>query len=79
MTNEFSCFNNNLSGLIPLTITIDTQTPIKEDCDDIIIRSRTEKGWTIDMVFNAGGYTWQDNSIFYYWGIRWCNRGNRIY
>lgn len=67
MTNEFSCFNNNLSGLIPLTNTIDVLTTIN-DCD-FIIRSRTEKGWTIDMVFNASGYTWQDNSIFYYWGI----------
>lgn len=67
MTNEFSCFNNNLTGLIPLTNIINEVITIN-DCD-FIIRPRTEKGWTVDMVFNASGDTWQDNSVFYYWGI----------
>ena len=33
------------------------------------IRRRTEKGWTLDFVFNKDGYDWIDGSTFYYWGI----------
>jgi len=33
------------------------------------IRTRTEKGWTLDFVFNRDGNSWSDGSTFYYWGI----------
>lgn len=67
MTNQFSCFNNNLSGLLPLQNIIDNVITIN-DCD-FIIRPRTEKGWTVDLVFNANGYSWSGDSVFYYLGI----------
>jgi hypothetical protein len=67
MTNQFSCFNNNLSGLLPLQNIIDNVITIN-GCD-FIIRPRTEKGWTVDLVFNGNGFNWSENSIFYYLGI----------
>ena len=33
------------------------------------IRRRTEKGWTLDFVFNKDGNNWDNGSTFYYWGI----------
>jgi len=67
MTNLYNCFNDNLSGLIPLTNILDKTITIN-DCD-FIVRPRTEKGWSIDIVFNTNNNIWVDNSIFYYWGI----------
>lgn len=67
MTNLFSCFNNNLIDILPLKNIIN-QTNIINDCD-LFIRPQTEKGWTIDIVFDSTNHEWIDNSIFYYWGI----------
>lgn len=67
MTNLFSCFNTAVSGLTPLEIIIDNINTIN-DCD-FIVRPRTEKGWTLDLVFNATNYLWTGDSIFNYWGI----------
>lgn len=33
------------------------------------IRKRTEKGWTLDFVFNKDGFDWSGGTTFYYWGI----------
>ena len=33
------------------------------------IRKRTEKGWTLDFVFNKQILPWVSGSTFYYWGI----------
>jgi hypothetical protein len=33
------------------------------------IRKRTEKGWTLDFVFNRDGIDWSGGTTFYYWGI----------
>ena len=33
------------------------------------IRTRTEKGWTADFIFNRDGLDWSEGSTFYYWGI----------
>lgn len=67
MTNLFSCFNTIVSGLTPIEIIIDEVTTIN-DCN-FIVRPRTEKGWTLDLVFNATDYPWTGDSIFNYWGI----------
>jgi hypothetical protein len=40
------------------------------DTCDTFIRKRTEKGWTLDFVFNRGGNSWEIGSTFYYWGIK---------
>jgi hypothetical protein len=34
------------------------------------IRRRTEKGWTLDFVFNKDNNPWSNGSTFYYWGIQ---------
>jgi hypothetical protein len=33
------------------------------------IRRRTEKGWTLDFVFNKENIPWSGGTTFYYWGI----------
>ena len=38
--------------------------------EDVLIRRRTEKGWTLDFVFNRNNLNWSNGSTFYYWGIK---------
>ena len=33
------------------------------------VRRRTEKGWTLDFVFNKENIPWSGGTTFYYWGI----------
>jgi hypothetical protein len=52
----------------------DINEPITVGEDDVIIRPRTEKGWTLDFVFNRMDspttvMPWISGSTFYYWGI----------
>lgn len=35
-----------------------------------LLRRRTEKGWTLDFVFNREDNPWISGSTFYYWGIQ---------
>lgn len=54
-------------------VTIPTEFEINKDIiiggNEVFIRKRTEKGWTLDFVFNRNGYIWDIGSTFYYWGI----------
>lgn len=43
--------------------------PVVESCDPFIKR-RTEKGWTLDFIFNREGLSWSSGSVFYYFGVR---------
>lgn len=43
------------------------------DCDEPIIRRRTEKGWTLDFIFNRESQPWSNGSVFYYFGTRGSN------
>jgi hypothetical protein len=36
---------------------------------DPYIRRRTEKGWTLDFVFNREGLSWSEGNVFYYLGV----------
>lgn len=36
---------------------------------DFNIRRRTERGWTLDFIFNKETLPWTSGSTFYYWGI----------
>jgi len=40
------------------------------NCTSPIIKQRTEKGWTLDFVFNRESIPWSDGNIFYYYGVR---------
>jgi cell division septation protein DedD len=40
-----------------------------DNCDPIIGR-RTEKGWTLDFIFNRNSNPWWLGSVFYYLGVR---------
>lgn len=35
-----------------------------------LLQQRTEKGWTLDFVFNREGLDWNQDNIFYYFGVR---------
>lgn len=43
--------------------------PIVDSCDPIIER-RTEKGWTLDFIFNRESLPWSNGGTFYYFGVR---------
>lgn len=36
---------------------------------DFNVRRRTEKGWTLDFVFNRNDIHWEQGYDFYYWGV----------
>ena len=36
---------------------------------DFTIKRRTEKGWTLDFVFDRNNIGWSGGTTFYYWGI----------
>lgn len=40
-----------------------------DNCDPIVKR-RTEKGWTLDFIFNRESVNWYSNNVFYYVGVR---------
>lgn len=40
-----------------------------DDCEPILKR-RTEKGWTLDFIFNREGSSWLEGGVFYYYGVR---------
>jgi hypothetical protein len=40
-----------------------------DNCEYGISR-RTEKGWTLDFIFNKENLPWSDGNAFYYWGVR---------
>ena len=40
------------------------------NCTSPIIKQRTEKGWTLDFVFNRESLPWSSGNIFYYYGVR---------
>jgi hypothetical protein len=40
-----------------------------DNCDPII-RRRTEKGWTLDFIFNRESLPWSLGGVFYYLGVR---------
>lgn len=43
-----------------------------DNCSPIIKR-RTEKGWTLDFIFNRENQSWSAGSVFYYLGVRGDN------
>jgi hypothetical protein len=59
----------SLENILVNPIVYEINEPVVIGGEDIIIRPRTEKGWTLDYVFNKDMISWFDGNVFYYWGI----------
>ena len=64
LTVDSSCY----SGFTNLWVLPINEQYTGHTCD-FKIRKRTEKGWTLDFVFNRNNIGWSGGSTFYYWGI----------
>lgn len=67
LTIDSNCLNTPLNDNIPWNIEINQ--PYTGDSCNFTVRRRTEKGWTLDFVFNKDNKEWNDGGTFYYWGI----------
>lgn len=56
-----------INNIKPWIININ-QNYTSYDCD-FTLRRRTEKGWTLDFVFNRNDLNFSQGSDFYYWGV----------
>lgn len=73
-TNLIECQNSLSDSCCPIDATLNVRPwayTIKPDGDcPYRIKRRTEKGWTLDFVFNRENLPWSSGSIFYYLGVR---------
>lgn len=69
-----SCLNTPINDQKPFINPINTGITV-DNCSYTIQR-RTEKGWTLDFVFNRNNTDWTDNNVFYYLGIQ--NEPNQL-
>ncbi len=68
LTVDSTCLTGDtLDNLKPWVIEINS--PYTGDTCDFTVRRRTEKGWTLDFVFNKENIDWSGGTTFYYWGI----------
>lgn len=68
LTIDSNCFSGSVENFTPIEFLIETGTTISGCTIDI--RKRTEKGWTLDFIFNRNSNPWISGSTFYYWGIK---------
>lgn len=67
---DSSCLDvPSVNDIKPWEIEINTQYQHNDTCD-FTVRRRTERGWTLDFVFNRNDIPWSGGSTFYYWGIK---------
>lgn len=67
LTIDSNCLYTPLNDIKPWNIEINV--PYTGDTCDFTVRRRTEKGWTLDFVFNRENKAWSEGKTFYYWGI----------
>jgi len=67
LTIDTSCLSVDLNDQKPWVIPINTR--YTGDTCDFTVRRRTEKGWTLDFVFNRDEVEWSGGTIFYYLGV----------
>lgn len=65
---DSSCLNGGMELNTPWIIPIGE--PYTTDNCEFTIDPRPERGWTLDFVFNRNNISWQNNSIFFYAGIK---------
>jgi hypothetical protein len=64
---DSDCLITPLDTIKPWANQINTGITI-DNCD-FTIKRRTEKGWTLNFLFNRESNPWISGSTFYYWGI----------
>jgi len=73
-TNLIECQSSLSDTCCPIDQTLDVRPwayTIKPDGEcPYRVKRRTEKGWTLDFVFNRDNLPWSLGSTFYYWGVR---------
>jgi hypothetical protein len=66
---DSSCITGvTLNSVKPFEFEIDTD--YTDFSCDFKVEKRTEKGWTLDFVFNRDSLPWISGNTFYYWGIK---------
>jgi len=70
LTIDSSCLTPNLNGRKPWVVPVDDQYTGETTGDtcNFFVRRRTEKGWTLDFIFNRDSVAWSGGTIFYYLG-----------
>jgi hypothetical protein len=63
---DSNCLNDNINNIKPWIIPVNVR--YTGDTCDFTIRRRTEKGWTLDFVFNRDENNWSEGKVFYYLG-----------
>ena len=67
LTIDSTCLDIPLNDVKPWSVNINT--PYTRETCNFTVRRRTEKGWTLDFVFNRDNKNWEEGKTFYYWGI----------
>jgi hypothetical protein len=67
LTIDSSCLTTPLNDQKPWVVPVDSR--YTGDTCDFTVRRRTEKGWTLDFVFNRNSVNWSGGTIFYYIGV----------
>jgi hypothetical protein len=73
LTIDSSCLTTNLNNQKPWVVPVDSR--YTGDTCDFTVRRRTEKGWTLDFIFNRDEVNWSGGTVFYYIGVD----GDNIY
>jgi hypothetical protein len=73
LTIDSSCLTTNLNDQKPWVVPVDSR--YTGDTCDFTVRRRTEKGWTLDFIFNRDEVNWSGGTVFYYVGVD----GDNIY
>ena len=81
LTNEITYTGLTINSSCYSGFTTPWALPINElytghTCD-FTIKRRTEKGWTLDFVFDRNNIGWSGGTTFYYWGI--SGETNQLY
>ena len=66
LTIDSSCLDVNLNDQKPWVVPVNTQ--YTGDTCDFKVRRRTERGWTLDFIFNRENIAWSGGTVFYYLG-----------
>jgi hypothetical protein len=66
---ESEVIDSDCLNSISTPIIFDVNANQDPDSCDFLIRRRTERGWTLDFIFNRNNNPWSVNNTFYYLGI----------